>query len=500
MTRKVRTKNHRRPLWLEALEDRTVLDASFGFEVVGGSLYFNITGDDSVNNVVLSTVAADNTFTINFIDDDGELQSTGGTVSAGEIALAQLLTGKAFAGFHVVTLGANDTVDAKALTNHSLWAEGGAGNDTINSGTRQDKLEGGTGNDTINGNSGADVIDGGDGNDTLNGDSGADVMTGGTGNDVMTGGTGNDTMSGGDGHDTLTGNAGADSLSGNAGNDIINSDAADVVISGGTGGETKVAADNGGKGDILNMSEGDAIVNADFEVVNGSGGNDKIDNTPFVGGGAFAGLGTTVSGNAGDDYIISSAFADTLDGGANGAPGDTLSYETSPAGVQVDLSLNSAAGGNAAGDKISNFENLTGSNSNDDLTGSGVANVLLGLGGDDTMQGLNGNDIMDGGAGDDAMDGGFGNDNMTGGAGNDGVDGGFGNDTLNINFDEPLNLGDAFFGSVGSDVFRFFGITHVGGVPVEAEVAASVDYLDDLLDLGQADWDATSDAPLAFDP
>ena len=105
-----------------------------------------------------------------------------------------------------------------------------------------------------------------------------------------------------------------------------------------------------------------------------------------------------LTGGSGDDVIAGGAGADILAGG-DGV--DTLSYAGSEAGVTVDLATAAAAGGDAAGDMISGFENLIGSAHADTLTGDGGANVLTGGAGDD---------LLTGGAGDDVIAGGEGND------------------------------------------------------------------------------------------
>jgi Ca2+-binding RTX toxin-like protein len=98
------------------------------------------------------------------------------------------------------------------------------------------------------------------------------------------------------------------------------------------------------------------------------------------------------------DTLIASDKADRLSGGDGN---DTLSYALSTAGVTVRLSTNSAAGGFAAGDTISGFENVTGSAHDDELEGDGGANVLNGGAGNDTLIGGSGADRMIGGAGND---------------------------------------------------------------------------------------------------
>jgi len=136
----------------------------------------------------------------------------------------------------------------------------------------------------------------------------------------------------------------------------------------------------------------------------GGNGNDSLN--------GFAGA-DSLDGGAGDDTLNGGPGADTLDGGAGT---DTLSYAGSTAGVNVNLATSAVSGGNAAGDIISNFENLTGSSFADTLTGSSVANVIFGDAGNDTLLGGDGNDSLNGGNGADRINGGTGSDSLTGGA------------------------------------------------------------------------------------
>ncbi|MDZ4325156.1 MAG: VCBS domain-containing protein, partial [Pseudomonas sp.] len=122
--------------------------------------------------------------------------------------------------------------------------------------------------------------------------------------------------------------------------------------------------------------------------------------------GAF---GNTLNAGAGNDTIIGGAGADTLDGSTGN---DTVSYQNSSTGVTVDLSLGSVAQtslGDAGGDKLTGFENLTGSAFADILTGDGN-NILIGLGGNDTLNGGGGDDTLIGGLGQDTLTGGLGAD------------------------------------------------------------------------------------------
>ncbi len=85
--------------------------------------------------------------------------------------------------------------------------------------------------------------------------------------------------------------------------------------------------------------------------------------------------------------------------------------------MTVDLFANTVAGGDAAGDTISNFENVVGSGLADTITGKSGSNVIDGGDGDDTI---------DGGLDVDTLNGGNGNDTflLTGGAFGDNIDGG----------------------------------------------------------------------------
>ncbi|MGO4524854.1 calcium-binding protein, partial [Microvirga sp. 2MCAF35] len=135
--------------------------------------------------------------------------------------------------------------------------------------------------------------------------------------------------------------------------------------------------------------------------------------------------------------------------------------------------------GEAAGDVISNFENVTGGAGNDTLYGSAGDNVLRGQGGhdtiaggdgSDTLYGDDGNDWLEGGIGNDIIFGGYdndvifgGNDNdlIRGGAGADTLDGGSGTDTLDYSDDTfgiyiDLGTNTTSYGLATGDVISNF--------------------------------------------
>jgi Ca2+-binding RTX toxin-like protein len=78
---------------------------------------------------------------------------------------------------------------------------------------------------------------------------------------------------------------------------------------------------------------------------------------------------------------------------------------------------NSSAGvgGDAAGDVLTNIENLTGSANSDQLTGDSGNNVLVGGGGNDILSGAGGNDTLYGSLGNDTLIGDAGADVLIGG-------------------------------------------------------------------------------------
>jgi Ca2+-binding RTX toxin-like protein len=145
------------------------------------------------------------------------------------------------------------------------------------------------------------------------------------------------------------------------------------------------------------------------DLLSGFAGNDKL--FGFAGDDQLIGdLGNDkLYGGAGNDIMFGVAGADRLDGG-DGL--DTAYYLSNLAttGVTVSLLKHKGSGGEAAGDKLFNIENITGSNFADALTGDGGNNVLDGAGGNDKLYGGDGNDVLVGGAGADRLDGGAGHD------------------------------------------------------------------------------------------
>ncbi|MEP3888887.1 MAG: calcium-binding protein [Hellea sp.] len=354
---------------------------------------------------------------------------------------------------------------------------GNDGNDTINA------LGG---NDTIYDGNGDDVVDGGAGNDTFVMGQGADTLNGGTGNDLfdyftgfdtsnvtdVDGGTGTDTFSfvGFGGNYSVDLNAGemrqlssntllvnltdVENISAGDGNDVLTGDNADNVLNGGGGNDII----DGGFG-LDTMDGGTGIDTLDVSFFSSTYVWNMVTGVTNFGGETAINFENAIMG-AGDDDITGTAGNNIIDGGdggdtLDGAGGtDTLSYARSDAAVSVDLGFNTASGGHADGDSISNFENLIGSDFDDDLTGTSGANVLDGGDGNDTINSGNGNDTMNGGAGDDLLEGSNGVNVYNGDAGDD---------TLQI---LGFTAGNTFDGGADNDTFSFetFGSDYIANL------------------------------------
>lgn len=279
---------------------------------------------------------------------------------------------------------------------------------------------------TITGGSGNDIFYGSSSGDTLIGAGGADYLSGGGGADSIVGGSGRNAMFGGVGNDTMVGGTDADSIAGGADNDAITGDAGDDIIFGGNGLDSIWGgADN----DFISGENGnDSLIGeAGADTLEGGDGLDSLyggNEADSISGGAGDDY---IEGGDGDDMILGGVGSDYIDGG-NGS--DTVSYISSTAWVNVDLSINNHWNGDAAWDNIANVENIIGSDYADQLTGTTGVNVLSGGLSNDTITGLAGNDTIYGNAGNDRLIAGDNDDLIIGGAGSDYIDGGNGIDTV----------------------------------------------------------------------
>ena len=325
-------------------------------------------------------------------------------------------------------------------------------------------VDGGDGNDSIIGSAGGDTIAGGYGNDTLIGGAGDDFIYAGYGDDSFAGGDGVDTIDfrynsspmtfnmtagtalfsdgsveamagfenlyGGDGNDSITGTGGANRLWGEGGDDTILGGAGNDTISGGAGADSL-----NGQGGIdtidyayatgalaINLvtqtatsSGGGSEVFASFENAIGGQGDDSILGT---------GAANTLDGQGGNDTINAGGGDDTVAGGfgndslIGGAGVNTLDYSYSSAAGSINLATATADFANDD-DTFTGFVNAIGSTGANTITGSGGANLIDGIAGYDSLLGGGGADTLLGGDGADTLNGQAGVDRLEGGAGDD---------------------------------------------------------------------------------
>ncbi len=295
--------------------------------------------------------------------------------------------------------------------------------DVITGTTIAETLRGGNSNDTLQGRGGADLLDGGNNEDTADyrlSASGqvnisllADTASGGdaTGDtldnfenlmgsltlrDILIGDNSNNKLYGFGGDDSIRGEDGDDFLEGGAGADALNAGA-------GANDWVSYRANTAAQANINLLantySGGDAQGDTLFFVENLEGSLTLRD--------ILIGNDTTniIIGNDGGDSIRGEGGNDTIDGGTGadslnaGAGIDTLTYEKSSAGVTVDLNVATQfSGGDAAGDTLYFFENVTGSTYGDTISGNYQSNRLVGGLGADTLNGGTGSDYLTGGA------------------------------------------------------------------------------------------------------
>ncbi len=313
--------------------------------------------------------------------------------------------------------------------------------------TSIENLEGSEYDDILIGDAGNNILMGVPGNDQLFGADGADTLVGGAGRDTLDGGAGVDTASysgsneavtvdlsagigaGGDADgdqfstiENVVGSRYGDRLIGNAEANLLNGGRGADTLTGGAGADTLMGSDGSDMADystsatgvVINLStgqtEGGDAAGDVFEFIenlSGSQGHDALTGDSSA---------NTLLGNEGDDSLVGAGGNDRLDGGegddaldggtgadtlTGGAGVDSVSYATSAAAVQVNLSTGVGKGGDAEGDRLQGIENLLGTDANDNFIGNADANRLDGGKGDDTLEGGQGADTLVGGVGRD---------------------------------------------------------------------------------------------------
>jgi len=248
---------------------------------------------------------------------------------------------------------------------------------------------------------------------------------------ILTGTSGSDTLTGSANDDVLIGLRAIDRMDGKGGSDVY-------TISGSAEHKAAEIRDTGifgidevrfsaTKADSLKIFAGDIGIER-IVIGTGTGAVADSSGTVHLNIDASEALNSLIIiGNAGENWLRGTAFADTIDGGAGadklwgGAGNDTYIVDndkdaiTEKADGGTDTVMASVAYSLAA-----NVENLTLTGSNNiNGTGNSLANTITGNEGNNILAGGTGSDTLDGGIGNDTLLGGLGSDILTGGAGAD---------------------------------------------------------------------------------
>ena len=121
---------------------------------------------------------------------------------------------------------------------------------------------------------------------------------------------------------------------------------------------------------ILGTSGNDTLVGSNVaDTLDGAAGNDSL------------------VALFGDDWLVGGAGNDTLNGGAHGAVGDTADYRTATTNVQVDLQSAWAFDGLGGTDTLFRIENIAAGAGNDTLDGDSFPNWFYPGAGEDRVNG-----------------------------------------------------------------------------------------------------------------
>ena len=260
--------------------------------------------------------------------------------------------------------------------------------------------------------------------DNLEKDNTAVPLRGGFGNDILNGYGGNDLMFGGTlGDDQLFGGAGSDRL---------------TYIEYGSGIRVSVLSPATQQSETVFLATDSVDIElwsdefTEFETLTLSRFDDTLEFDPEL-------LGLSI------------------DGGLNGQRGDLLDGSSSGSAIKVALLESTGGVGPTPADVLllSGFENVLGSNSNDEIFGNSQDNIVEGGGGNDTIEGGGGSDRLDGGDDNDAIRGDAGDDIIQGQEGRDRLFGGD-DDDLIFAFDFDITSDDAsidrIWGNSGDDI------------------------------------------------
>lgn len=299
------------------------------------------------------------------------------------------------------------------------------------------------------------------GNDNLTGNVGNDTFFGGFGNDILDGGPGDDIFNVGlrEGVDRITGGVGFDRIVASGANVLIGLSAISGVEEISANGFANVSIMGSVGADILDFS---GVTLVGISMIGSGAGDDTLISTEFADT-VNGGTGTdTIRTLGGDDTIVVGFAAgyDSIDGGTGF---DTIAA----AANNVTILIGSFAGIEAISANGFSEVRVQFSNADDviDLTGLTLTGLLdiSGGGGNDTITGTASNDVLSGGNGDDIIRGGTGNDTLNGNNGLDILEGGMGDDIFLVGA-----------GGSGKDIFR-------GGVGFDT-VQGNADFAKLILD------------------
>ena len=271
---------------------------------------------------------------------------------------------------------------------------GRAGNDRLTGGSADDFFVPGSGDDVLDGGTGFDVVsyldDGGDSNGPSTRGVSVNLALGTatdnwgnadslTGIELVYGTAFDDVLAGGnvasDYFEGFRGNAGNDTINGGTGFDRVQYDTSPAAINVILGGTSAGSAQDGFGGfDIL----------SNIDEVRGSSYNDTLTGSDSASFESFEGRG----GN------------DLIDGKGDN---DRASYQSSPAGVNVNLTTGIALDGWGGTDTLVSIDEIRGSIYNDNLTGGNALNGRGTYDGFEAFEGRGGSDAIDGGGGYDRV-------------------------------------------------------------------------------------------------
>ena len=264
---------------------------------------------------------------------------------------------------------ANDTGDTRVIDVEAYTGTDFTGIEIDLSDTNAQRIHAEFGEDTI---TNIENVIGTGKADYIKGNSSSNLLEGGSGNDYLLGLDGADTFKGGDGADTIDFSAGAQDVN------------VDMTKEQTIGTNSTYGVQNDGYG---NKEYIDGIEH----IITGSGADTVYGDAQ----------GNTIITAAGDDSIRGGAGSDYINGGTEGANGDTIDFSDLNSAVTVVLN-DSGAGSAISGtdtDTLVDIENVVGTSDNDTITGDLQDNTILSGAGNDYIKGLAGQDYIDGGAG-----------------------------------------------------------------------------------------------------